>query len=130
MDNLIGLKVYVYFNLNKHVWSIKALEGERKNRVVGYADSIELIYCNLKVSEKGRQRVLKQKQKNVHAGVVGYIKSINQHNNYSAPQRISYNPYKTGHFYLVGSDQPCAESYSRLIFTGHKPESLSPVFIA
>ena len=69
--NVVGLRCFVYYNLHKHVWSIKALEGSQKGRVIGHSDHVLLRYASGKVSEAGRQRVLRDKRKNVHAGIVG-----------------------------------------------------------
>lgn len=88
-----GMKVFVYRNLHKGCYSIKALEGEHKGKVVGWNNSVLLSNATQKVSEAGRQRVLKDKQKNVHAGIVGH---------YNEPlysfkadgEEIYYNPYK------------------------------------
>lgn len=88
------MKVFVYRNLNRKgvVWSVKST---KTGLVVDRATSVYLSNCELKVSEAGRQRVLKNKRKNVHAGAVGIrIKK--------APvvkwTRISYNPYKQDKF--------------------------------
>ena len=49
------MKVFVYYNLHKHLWSIKALEGPDKGRVVHYATSVLLRDPVAKVSEAGRR---------------------------------------------------------------------------
>ena len=70
------MKAFVYFNLHTHLWSVKALDGQYKGKVVAHARSIELHDCELKVSEAGRQRVIREQAKNVHAGVVGEVVAI------------------------------------------------------
>ena len=95
-----GLKVYVYFNLHKYVWSIKALEGPMKGKVIDHQRQVYLERCTFKVSEAGRQRVLREKKKNVHAGIVGYL-STTQANHVAPPGFIIpvvYNPYKYDRF--------------------------------
>jgi hypothetical protein len=67
------MKVFVYFNLHKKCFSVKALEGVNKGKVVQHTDNIVLLLPKFKVSEAGRQRVLREKRKNVHAGVVGWV---------------------------------------------------------
>jgi hypothetical protein len=67
------MKAFVYFNLHSGLWSVKALDGFLKGKVVGHAERIRLKDCEFKVSEAGRQRVLRERCKNVHAGVVGEI---------------------------------------------------------
>lgn len=101
------MKVFVYFNLHKKVWSIKALEGDRKGRVIGHADCVFLEDINPKVSEAGRQRVIREKRKNVHAGIVGTLKWVDRNSNLrdhftdcdanllgTCTTPVTYNPYK------------------------------------
>jgi hypothetical protein len=65
--------VDVYFNLHKHVWSIRAAEGPQKGKVVAHAETVTLRDATFKVSEAGRQRVLHEQRKNVHAVVRGAL---------------------------------------------------------
>jgi len=101
---LEGMKVKVYFNLHKNVFSIVALEGTNKNKVVGYANTLELQNVTFKVNESGRQRVLKEKRKNVHAYVVGYLKGLSN-NSIDSSNHISYNPYKADYFYYKATNK-------------------------
>ncbi len=50
------MRVFVYFNLHRKCLSVKALEGERKGRVIAHAKAVELVGVTFKVSEAGRQR--------------------------------------------------------------------------
>jgi hypothetical protein len=89
------MKVFVYWNLHKGKWSIKALEGPNKGRVIDRADTVLLQVARPKVSEAGRQRVLKEKRKNVHAGVVGYLVNASDVA-LAVPAEsygVTYNPY-------------------------------------
>lgn len=72
------MRVFIYRNLNRKgiVFSLKALDGPHKGLVYGYASEILLKDVAFEVSESGRQRVLRDKKKNVHAGVEGTIVSI------------------------------------------------------
>jgi hypothetical protein len=93
------MKVFVYFNLHKKVWSVKALEGENKGRVVAHADIVQLANARPKVSEAGRQRVLREQRKNVHAGVVGeWLTGLPEDAWLSDPVFPTYNPYKYSTF--------------------------------
>ena len=99
------MKVFVYRNLHKNCWSVKALEGENKGRVIHHAQNVVLSECTFKVSEAGRQRVLRERSKNVHAGVVGQLVRINTGDVYmphSMP--ITYNPYKYSTFVNVNDE--------------------------
>lgn len=89
------MKVFVYYNLHKHCWSVKALEGKQSGYVIAHQPKLQLRNATFKVSEAGRQRVLAEKRKNVHAGVVGQWEAYEQ--DYDAA--VSYNPYKGEHFY-------------------------------
>lgn len=99
------MKVFVYFNLHRKCWSVKALEGPMKGRVVQHADTLMLTDCVFKVSEAGRQRVLRERRKNVHAGVVGtltlaldgFIRDV---------KAVTYNPYRAGTFFDKGTGEP------------------------
>lgn len=93
------MKVFVYYNLHKHLWSVKALEGENKGRVIAHREFVLLANAEPKVSEAGRQRVLKEKRKNVHAGIVGEWKAEHKVEFYFnffdlESSHITYNPYK------------------------------------
>jgi len=107
------MKVFVYYNLHKHCWSLKALEGKDKGRVVAHADDV-MVYCaTCKVSEVGRQRVLNEQRKNVHAGVVGWVNLDSPANGYTQKDidgwvEITYNPYKYSSFVDKQSVQPVA----------------------
>lgn len=85
-------KVFVYFNLHKHVFSVKALTGIYKGKVIAYANTLGLERCVFKVSEAGRQRVLLERRKNVHAGIEGFICSTDHIK--CCKKEITYNPYK------------------------------------
>ena len=86
------MKVFVYFNLHKKVFSIKGLEGPCKGRVIAHRRELMLYDAIFKVSEAGRQRVLKECRKNVHAGVVGnWINDVISVDN---RVQVTYNPYK------------------------------------
>ena len=99
------MKVFVYYNLHRKLWSVKALEGPDKGKVIARLHTVVLHDVVPKVSEAGRQRVLQDKRKNVHAGLVGHYSPSWQ----KAPRglclsnddRISYNPYKSGNFYYI-----------------------------
>lgn len=70
------MRVFVYFNLHRKVWSVKALDGAAKGRVVAHASHVALCDAVCRVSEAGRQRVIREQRKNVHAGIVGTLRGI------------------------------------------------------
>jgi hypothetical protein len=91
-----GVLVFVYYNLHKHCWSVKDL---KTGRVIRHADRLELESVRFRVSESGRQRVLREKRKNVHAGVVGYLLKSPKRKPSSLKTQVSYNPYRGSDFY-------------------------------
>ena len=106
------MKVYVYFNLHRKCFSIKALEGPKKGRVVAHHDDVLLFDAAFKVSEAGRQRVLRERKKNVHAGVVGQwdntgIDTSTHDRVLRYGQAITYNPYKYDSFVHYYGEHPC-----------------------
>lgn len=90
-------KVFVYFNLHKKVWSVKALDGERKGKVIARLPTLMIRGASFKVSEAGRQRVIREKKKYVHAGVVGYITEDSVESDKWT--RVRYNPFIRGEFF-------------------------------
>ena len=102
------MKVFVYFNLHKKVFSVKALEGEHKGRVVAHRRELSLRYVEFKVSEAGRQRVLREKRKNVHAGVVGYWDDTNH--SVDNEIEVTYNPYKYDSFVFKHNESAIKQS--------------------
>ncbi len=101
------MRVEVYRNL-KHGRKAPPLYSVRyKGKVIRRVRRALLTNVVFKVSEAGRQRVLKEGRKNVHAFVVGdwtgpkgaYGMDKNDHN---LPVRVAYNPYVAGHFLAYG----------------------------
>jgi hypothetical protein len=108
------MKVFVYFNLHKKCFSIKALEGAMKGRVIAHRDNVLLFRATFKVSQAGRERVLREKRKNVHAGVCGtWHDSGNDHGTLSSVKErgelVTYNPYKYNTF-VYKEDESTADS--------------------
>ena len=64
--------VETYFNLHKKLFSVRACEGPDKGRVIAHRKAVCLLNVKFKVSEAGRQRVLKEQRKNVHAVMRGH----------------------------------------------------------
>lgn len=89
-----GCKVDVYWNLHKRCFSVRSRERDSYGRVIAHADEIRLTSATFIVSEAGRQRVLSEKRKNVHAFIRGKWSSAPV----SAEAPCSYNPYKGATF--------------------------------
>ena len=87
-------RVQVYYNLHKKCLSIR-----HKGKVIEHAQEVTLTDARFHVQQAGRERVLKQKRKNVHAYVSGKLKEsfwFIQAPKYvwTAKQHVTYNPYK------------------------------------
>ena len=100
------MKVFVYFNLHKRLFSVKSLEGANKGRVIGHSHSIVLGHTQFKVSEAGRQRVLRERKKNVHAGVAGTLIDVGTIGEMFKGDVVTYNPYKYNTFVKKFTNNP------------------------
>lgn len=91
------MRVEVYWNLHKRRFSIRALEGENKGRVIEHAYAVSLVNAKFAVQPAGRERVRQEGKKNVHAFVRGrlvpeaHAKSFNPFD--PEPREVTYNPY-------------------------------------
>jgi len=117
------MQVLVYRNLHNGKLSIK---DPKTSLVLGHAMSVDLYNVTFIVNEAGRQRVLRDKKKNVHAYVRGDIgdvdgfKSFKDRNLYVSPKyhpylhqpqntyccTVRYNPYQHAHFVDSKTDMP------------------------
>ena len=94
--------VYVYKNLHKDCWSVKQ-HGLVKAHIPK-DEAIGLWDCYFHVDAKGREKVLREKRKNVHAYVKGYLQDVENvtriSSSYLDPRvtakevEVTYNPYK------------------------------------
>lgn len=131
------MRVYVYYNLHKELLSVKLIDKAYKgtklfNKVIYHAHKLILTECEFKVSLAGRNRVLRDKQKNVHAGIVGTLEwggdvkaryfcaeLIANILSYKVLAklwkarlgeeegiRITYDPYKYDSFVIKGTEKP------------------------
>ena len=89
----IGQQVEVYRNLHKNLLSVR---DKKTKRVICHTDAIK-IKGKFKVSEAGRQRVLKEKRKNVHAYIVGEVLPFVECE-VNPIHQAYYNPYETEYF--------------------------------
>jgi len=93
-------KVRVYRNLHKDCWSVRDFDSksENYNRVVGRVQEIALEEVKFVVSQAGREKVLKEKRKNVHAFVQGSPRlTVDLSGSLSEAhikKVVTYNPYE------------------------------------
>lgn len=91
--------VFVYKNLHKDCWSVKQ-DGLTK----AHTTEINMWDCKFQVNAKGRQRVLDEQRKNVHAGIKGYIDEFDL--DFPNPVEVTYNPYKYDSFVDKATESP------------------------
>lgn len=92
---------FVYYNLHKRVWSLR-----ERGRVVAHAPTL-YIAGRCKVSQAGRERVLREGRKNVHAGIVGEVLSVGPAvEDATTLRECTYNPYKFTSFVYKDTLEP------------------------
>ena len=111
------MKVKVYYNLHKNCYSIVSLEKENYGRVIKHENYVPLTNAQFKVSEKGRQRVLREQKKNVHAYVVGTW--VSEFVPRLPIKLATYNPYKYSSFVDAHSKKPLAKAKAVLLSKRH-----------
>jgi hypothetical protein len=103
--------VRIYRNLSPHLrkqraWSVMAWSGGAKGRVIDVVDAAVLTDVTFVVNEAGRQRVIRDKAKGVHAFVQGTLTQMYELDTLArdttgtdlvagARARIGYDPYTT-----------------------------------
>ena len=90
------MKVKVYKNLTKNTWSI---QDYKTRKVIGYSENIRLEDAKFVVSKSGRQRVLREGKKYVHAFVVGEL--VDTWNLTESFEEVRYNPHIFDAFFTV-----------------------------
>ena len=122
------MRVEVYYNLHKNVFSVR-----HKGKVIAWGNRVTIENPQYVVREKGRQKVLEEGRKNVHAFVRGTLSDINNfkigkiQQRLSEPREVTYNPYKYDSFVDGSTYQPVKKSkWARLIKKGNdKPRIFS-----
>ena len=98
------MRVEVYFNLHKHTWSVRSA---KTGRVILHTDKVHINKPTFVVRKSGRDRVLREGKKNVHAFVRGDITVFDDFNpDYLDYSLVSYNPYKFDTFVDVHDTTP------------------------
>lgn len=92
-------KRYYYWNLHRSIWS-----EMQRGKVIGHHPTVVLHDCEFRVRQAGRERVLREKKKNVHAFVVSggyrhYPDAMEVNFDEVVMIEIKYNPFRAGFFY-------------------------------
>ena len=98
-------RVYVYYNLHKKIWSVR-----QSGKVVSHTKHIMLKDAKFLVSKAGQARVRREKKKNVHAGVSGYVVDNIPVSKISTEAFLTYNPYKHESFVMVDTGEPVCKA--------------------
>jgi hypothetical protein len=106
LDSLMGQKVMVYYNLHKHTFSV-----QKNGLVVLHADYVKLQDVEFRVRQGGKEKVRKEKSKNVHAFVIGNLVDFCQYPCDDIPEEptgdiVTYNPYKYDTFVYKETEEP------------------------
>jgi hypothetical protein len=96
-----GQKVSAFWNLHHHVFSLQSNvteEGKRKTLVISHCNGVILKDVTFVVRKAGRERVLKERQKNIHAFVkgefVGETDFLQELSIGAGMREAYYNPFK------------------------------------
>jgi hypothetical protein len=112
-------------NKTKHhqdrIYSVKSRQKPNYGRVVGWTQYLVMRQCTTSVSEKLRQRVIRDQAKNVHAHILGdVVLAGNEARDYIsklAESRligIGYDPYKSDRFHCIPSGWQLPKSASEV----------------
>lgn len=112
------MRVAVYYNLHTGLWSIQSREtGPTYGRVIGHRKTVRIASPEFVVQPAGRERVRREKRKNVHAYVVGRLMDAEEP---SAAvdgdfERVFYNPYQCDTFVWWDTMEPVFRAYEAVL---------------
>jgi len=96
------MRVEVYFNLHKKTFSVRSC---RTGRVIHHTDKVHIANPEFVVRKAGRERVLREGKKNVHAFVRGDVTFFNLMYRPTL-DTLTYNPYKYASFVDKQTEEP------------------------
>ena len=96
------MRVEVYFNLHKRVFSVRSA---RSGRVILHTKNVHICNPQFVVREGGRQRVLRERKKNVHAFVRGDATYFDD-GKCPTLDNIGYNPFRYDSFVKMPDETP------------------------
>lgn len=119
------MRYETYFNLHKHCLSYRSMtRGGR----VQHADVLEFTDPSFVVQPAGREKVLREGRKNVHAFVRGELVGMwDEHSPVpddvleigGAWRRVTYNPYKYSSFVWADTEEPVARAQRAVLMGRH-----------
>lgn len=124
------MRIQVYRNLHKSIGkhAVYSLRDKKTRRVVDHQSFLLLQDCKFHVSPTGRERVLRERRKNVHAWIEGNMNLVGvdacvayeafiSNGSVVTLEGVLYNPYKYDQFQRALGG-PAPEGCS-VIFTPH-----------
>lgn len=104
-EGLAGLQG-IYKNLHRDGWSIKALDGLHRGKVVGHAQVVALTGCTMRVGKAAAARIAAGHAREVHAWVTGIMAPVELRD----PVRLVYHPHERPEFYAADTGQAIWEA--------------------
>lgn len=96
------MRVEVYFNLHKKTFSVRSAKS---GKVLLHTDEVHIENPEFVVRQSGRNRVLSEGRKNVHAFVRGDA-TFFRYTNRPMLDTLTYNPYKYASFVDKQTEEP------------------------
>lgn len=97
--DLENTRVFVYYNKKRKAFTVKALEGIHKGKVILHTKALTLKGA-LFIVDKGQERIITENQKNISSGVSGYLISTEEkQGNLRYLKEIEYNDEITSFVY-------------------------------
>lgn len=113
----IGTPVDLYWNLHRDVFSVHSRRREDYGLVIAHVDSFTVSDVEFVVRESGRQKVLRERRKNVHAFVRGLWAEQGSHEQFTGNiWRVKYSPYSGDSFMRHGSHLPESIHHADMAF--------------
>lgn len=109
----------IYRNLHKDCFSVMRWNPDKRGyRLFAHEKDLVCQDVNFTISKAGREKVLREKQKNVHAFVIcqNYTTFVDEP---KLGDQVYYNPYKMETFQVKTTDEPIY-STGTLIMTNNK----------
>lgn len=96
-DPWAATRVAVYKNLHRGAWSVRAINGPFKGKVVAHAERVGLVHAHMHVNERAQRRIAAGAAREVHAWVIGTLGNVVL----TAPTRLTYRPHQRPAFFLA-----------------------------
>ena len=110
--------VAVYRHLPREVFSVRAIDGTDKGRVLAHGTDLGLRGARMVVNERARLKIAGGNPNDVHAWIIGTLGAVTL----GDPVRITYRPHERGEF---SSPRPVSPSGQPPRWPSREPRSSS-----